>query len=219
MSVSLKGHVIIDFNDNEHGYDEYGCSDDTSVKVAPIGDNHSLKIINNTTSLDIQAPLDTMLMIMDGIASEFGFKVVPMVCDKTSDVDIEACSEYFDAHGTYHKNKAIAGTPAVISASVDGKDNSLPDIYPKEVTAGSVFLTRTVDLGFSLRLESLLLSYKLHDLLLIVRCTGNELLAYPQFGRASLTELQSVLHKKGFYLGMTYTDIRRRANKEQANKL
>ena len=105
MAAILLDNIVIDLSSssdysNWHNH----WHNDTATLETFSGDDHDLKINVGDDSLSIRAPLGVMMMIMDAIALEVGYKTVAVVGDKNQ-ADAECCDEYFDRAGVYHLNK------------------------------------------------------------------------------------------------------------------
>lgn len=101
MASILLDNIVIDLSDSS---DYSNWHNDTATLETFSGDDHDLKINVGDDSLSIRAPLNVMMMIMDAIALEAGFKTVAVIGDNNQG-DAECCDEYFDRAGVYHLNK------------------------------------------------------------------------------------------------------------------
>lgn len=101
MAAILLKDVCIDLTDSS---DFSNWHNDTATLKTFSGDDHELKVSVGDDSLSIRAPLNVMIMIMDAIALDVGYKTVAVVGERNKG-DAECCDEYFDADGVYHKNE------------------------------------------------------------------------------------------------------------------
>lgn len=101
MASILLDNIVIDLSDSS---DCSNWHNDTATLETFSGDDHDLKINVGEDSLSIRAPLNVMMMIMDAIALEVGYKTVAVI-GENNEADARACDEYFDRAGVYHLNK------------------------------------------------------------------------------------------------------------------
>ena len=101
MAAILLNNVVIDLSDSS---DYSNWHNDTATLETFSGDDHELKVNVGNDSLSIRAPLNVMMMIMDAIALDVGYKTVAVVGENNK-ADAEACDEYFDSAGMYHLNQ------------------------------------------------------------------------------------------------------------------
>lgn len=101
MAAILLDNIVIDLSDSS---DYSNWHNDTATLEAFSGDDHELKVNVGNDSLSIRAPLNVMMMIMDAIALDVGYKTVAVVGENNK-ADAEACDEYFDSAGMYHLNQ------------------------------------------------------------------------------------------------------------------
>lgn len=101
MAAILLNNVVIDLSDSS---DFSNWHNDTATLETFSGDDHELKVNVGNDSLSIRAPLNVMMMIMDAIALDVGYKTVAVVGENNK-ADAEACDEYFDSAGMYHLNQ------------------------------------------------------------------------------------------------------------------
>ena len=101
MAAILLDNIVIDLSDSS---DYSNWHNDTATLEAFSDDDHELKVNVGNDSLSIRAPLNVMMMIMDAIALDVGYKTVAVVGENNK-ADAEACDEYFDSAGMYHLNQ------------------------------------------------------------------------------------------------------------------
>lgn len=101
MAAILLDNIVIDLSDSS---DYSNWHNDTATLETFSGDDHELKVNVGDDSVSIRASLNVMMMIMDAIALEVGYKTVAVVGENNR-ADAEACDEYFDSAGVYHLNQ------------------------------------------------------------------------------------------------------------------
>ena len=99
MAAILLNNIVIDLSD-ENDYTSW--HNDTATLKTFSGDDHELSVNVGESSLSIRAPLNTMIMIMDAIASEINYKTIPVIT-KGYECETECFNEYFDIDGNYVK--------------------------------------------------------------------------------------------------------------------
>ena len=229
MAAIQLNNLVIDLTDE---VDEYALHND-DVTLEPLTNGaYDLDMNIGGAACTLRANEHVLTMMLGAIASELGFKVVPIMgADNADNLDIaKHCTEYFDAAGVYHKAvpvkpdvrdkcNVIVKRNAYKAITYSDKKRSTAD-FPvtgnliafagkpiSDKLAPSIYNTRTETIGLSLRLETLLISYGLCTLFDIIRCTASQLIMRDQFGRASLKELSNVLYARGLRLGMSHNEI------------
>ena len=206
-------------------YSYYEQHNDSATLEKHSGDNYELKIGVTGSDFTLRAPMGVMIMVMQAMANELGAKVVP-IAGKDDELGAMACDEYFDADGVYHKNVPAKKEPSVKSTSyvkrnTYGASNTKPDagtLIPFSGASQDVFSKEICSVGFSARLENTLLENKVYNLLNLVSQNGKALLMLPNFGQASLREVDCMLAGMGLRLGMSYQDILDYRNRHKDDK-
>ena len=185
-------------------YSYYEQHNDSATLEKHSGDNYELKIGVTGSDFTLRAPMGVMIMVMQAMANELGAKVV-LIAGKDDELGAMACVK----------------STSYVKRNTYGASNTKPDagtLIPFSGASQDVFSKEICSVGFSARLENTLLENKVYNLLNLVSQNGKALLMLPNFGQASLREVDCMLAGMGLRLGMSYQDILDYRNRHKDDK-